>query len=158
MKVLLAIDGSSCSDAAVKKVAEWPWQPHTEVRVIMVDAPVDQGLFGSVGTNAFDEIVKQQRAEATKRLTEATNQLTQRAPHLLVTSALIEGSPKDAIVTEAERFGADLVVVGSHGYGPIRRFFLGSVSLFVAHHAPCSVMIVRPPPEIASTTPASPSA
>jgi nucleotide-binding universal stress UspA family protein len=114
----------------------------------MVDAPVDPGLLRGGPATVFDEVVKQQRAESTKRLHDAAAVLAQSASRLRVTQALLEGRPKDAIVTEAERWGADLVVVGSHGYGPIRRFFLGSVSLFVAHHAPCSVLVVRQPPEI----------
>lgn len=157
MKVLLAIDGSPCSDAAINEVARWPWHAHSEVRIITVDAPVDPGLLRGSSANAFDEIVKQQRAESAKRLLGATTVLTKSAPSLRVTSAILEGWPKDAIVSEAERSGVDVVVVGSHGYGPIRRFFLGSVSLFVAHHAPCSVLIVRQPSEISSsnTMPAS---
>lgn len=147
MKILLAIDGSPCSDAAIYEVSRWPWLPQSEIRVITVDAPVEPGLFRG-GANAFDEIVDQQRAESLKRLHAATTRLTQNAPSLRVSSSLLEGWPKDAIVLEAERFGADVVVVGSHGYGPIRRFFLGSVSLFVAHHAPCSVLIVRQATEI----------
>ena len=47
------------------------------------------------------------------------------------------------IVEEAERWGADLILVGSHGYGSVKRFMLGSVSQAVATHAPCSVEIVR---------------
>ncbi len=149
MKVLLAIDGSPCSDAAIKEVARFPWPPQTEVRIITVDAPIEPGLVkGQV--SPFDEIVNKQRAESSKRLLTASTLLKMDAPNLSVTATLLEGWPKDAIVTEAERFGADVVVVGSHGYGPIRRFFLGSVSLFVAHHAPCSVLIVRQPPEIAA--------
>lgn len=92
--------------------------------------------------------LKQQRAESAKRLQSATTLTIKSAPGLRLTSSLLVGWPKDAVVTEAERFGTDVVVVGSHGYGPIRRFFLGSVSLFVAHHALCSVLIVRQPPEI----------
>jgi hypothetical protein len=44
MKILLAIDGSLCSDAAVAEVARRPWPPQTDVRVVKVDAPVDPGL------------------------------------------------------------------------------------------------------------------
>jgi len=67
------------------------------------------------------------------------------APGLIVSPVLREGHPKDKILDEAEQWGADLIVVGSHGYGAVRRLFLGSVSLAVAINAPCSVEIVRVP-------------
>jgi nucleotide-binding universal stress UspA family protein len=54
-----------------------------------------------------------------------------------------DGRAKDVILDEAETWGADLIVVGSHGYHGLRRFLLGSVSQAVAAHAPCSVEIVR---------------
>jgi nucleotide-binding universal stress UspA family protein len=60
-----------------------------------------------------------------------------------VTTAIIGDSPKEAIVEEAERWGADLVVVGSHGYRGFKRYLLGSVSQAVATRAKCSVEIVR---------------
>jgi nucleotide-binding universal stress UspA family protein len=148
MKILLAIDGSPCSDAAVAEVARRPWPPQSDVRVVKVDAPVDPGLLRGGPATVFDEIAKQQRAESAGQIRDAAAVLGQSASGLRITQALLEGWPKDAIVAEAERWGADLVVVGSHGYGPIRRFFLGSVSLFVAHHAPCSVLVVRQPLEI----------
>lgn len=156
MKILLAIDGSPCSDAAINEVARWPWLPQCEVRVITVEAPLEPSVVKGSPT-AFDELMNQRRAESARRLAIATNRLAKNAPNLRVTSYLLEGWPKDAIVSEAERCGADMVVVGSHGYGPIRRFFLGSVSLFVAHHAPCSVLIVRQP-EITAPPDTLPSA
>jgi nucleotide-binding universal stress UspA family protein len=45
----------------------------------------------------------------------------------------------------AEKHRADLLVVGSHGYGAIKRALLGSVSDYCAHHVHCSVMIVKQP-------------
>jgi nucleotide-binding universal stress UspA family protein len=56
---------------------------------------------------------------------------------------VIDGSPKQVIVEQAEQWGADLIVMGCHGFGPVKRFLLGSVSQAVAVHAPCSVEIVR---------------
>ena len=53
------------------------------------------------------------------------------------------GSPESRIVEAADEFKPNLVVVGSHGYSTWERLILGSVSDSVAHHVPCSVLIVR---------------
>ena len=71
--------------------------------------------------------------------------MREKNPALTVTTVAIEGSPKSVILEEAEKFGADLIVVGSHGYGMVEGFLLGSVSNAVALHAKCSVEIVRSP-------------
>jgi nucleotide-binding universal stress UspA family protein len=70
-----------------------------------------------------------------------------------VTSKVLEGSAADAILDEAERWRADLIVVGSHGYGPVTRRLLGSVSQAVALRAPCSLEVVRCPQDGAVTQP-----
>jgi nucleotide-binding universal stress UspA family protein len=62
---------------------------------------------------------------------------------LPISSTVVVDSPKDAIVEEAERWGADLIVVGSHGYRCPDRAPLGSVSQAVATQAKCSVEIAR---------------
>ena len=54
-----------------------------------------------------------------------------------------EGDPPDVILDYAERWSADIVVVGSRGLKGLTRFVMGSVSEAVIHHAPCSVEIVR---------------
>lgn len=146
MKILLAVDGSPCSDLAVKEVAGRPWPADTVVHVVTVDAPIEPALFRSSPT-AYDEFVKQKRADTVSRLNAEADELRRRAPGLTVKSKLLEGSTKDAIVAEAEQLAVDLVVVGSHGYGPLRRFFLGSVSQYIANNAPCSVLIVRCRPD-----------
>jgi nucleotide-binding universal stress UspA family protein len=56
---------------------------------------------------------------------------------------VLTGSPKRVIVEEAEKWGADLVVVGSLGYRSWERLLLGSVSQAVTLHAECSVLVVR---------------
>lgn len=56
---------------------------------------------------------------------------------------MIEGPPREIIVDEADKWGADLIVMGSRGLGAWSRVLLGSVSNAVVHHAKCSVLIVR---------------
>jgi nucleotide-binding universal stress UspA family protein len=155
MKILVAVDGSPSSQAAVAEVARRPWPEKTEVRLLTADPPTPSELLPGASPSTFDEVVRAQRRVAVENLDKALAVLTEQAPQLSTTTTLVEGFAKDAIVTEAENWGADLVVVGSHGYGPIRRFFLGSVSTFVAQRAPCSVLIVRPPQTAESTTAAS---
>jgi nucleotide-binding universal stress UspA family protein len=58
---------------------------------------------------------------------------------------LVEGRAGPMIIGEAERLGADLLVVGSHGQGALADLLLGSVSLYVVHHSHLPVCIVRPP-------------
>jgi nucleotide-binding universal stress UspA family protein len=144
MKILLAVDGSESSRAAVEEVGRRPWPNPSEVRIVTAEPPIEASLLtDAADSGVFDELVKQQSEFAGARLEEAAGLLRTRAPHLLVTTARITGRPKDVIVDDAERWGADLIVLGSHGYGALRRFLLGSVSLAVALNAPCSVEIVR---------------
>jgi nucleotide-binding universal stress UspA family protein len=54
----------------------------------------------------------------------------------------LEGDPADVLIRVAESVNADVVVVGNRGMSGIKRFALGSVPNKVAHHSPCSVLIV----------------
>ena len=148
MRILLAIDGSPYSDAAIEEVCRRPWPAESEVRVVTVVSPLESMLMQETTLlpPAYDDILEHQSMKTAKRLHDIASDIEQRASGLRVTPRLLEGRPREAILEEAEQWAADLIVVGSHGYGPIKRFFLGSVSLAIALHAPCSVEIVRQSP------------
>ncbi|KAL2536932.1 Adenine nucleotide alpha hydrolase-like superfamily protein [Forsythia ovata] len=55
------------------------------------------------------------------------------------------GDPRDMICQVAERLNVDMLVLGSHGYGLIKRAFLGSVSNHCAQNVKCPVLIVKKP-------------
>jgi nucleotide-binding universal stress UspA family protein len=61
---------------------------------------------------------------------------------LLEACDAVVGAPWQAICDAAERIGADLVVIGSHGYGGLDRL-LGTTAAKVVNHAPCSVLVAR---------------
>jgi nucleotide-binding universal stress UspA family protein len=146
MKILLATDGSEHSRAALDAVAGRPWPARTQVRVLSVVHPipfiVDPALTGMA---LYAESVIAEGKRAPHDVEAAVKLLKQRAPELKTSKAVLEGSPKHRIVEEAERWKADLIVMGSHGRSPIGRFLLGSVADAVVRHAPCSVEIVRLP-------------
>ncbi|TKW12245.1 hypothetical protein SEVIR_5G024700v4 [Setaria viridis] len=68
-------------------------------------------------------------------------------PHLAVETLVESGDPRDVICDAADKVGADLLVMGSHGYGFIQRAFLGSVSNHCAQNCKCPVLIVKRPKE-----------
>jgi nucleotide-binding universal stress UspA family protein len=144
MKVLLAIDGSAHSEATIKELLSRSWPPHTAVRIISVAHPtplITDPIM--VLTAAHIETLKEEEERASRDVAKTADEIAKRAPDLEVSTQILEGSPKKAIVEEAERWGADLIIVGAHGHGPAERFLLGSVAQEVAIHAPCSVEIVR---------------
>lgn len=144
MRILLGIDGSPGSDAAVREVLGRPWPPGSELRVVSVAHPYpyipDPVLIGAA---VHYESLEQERERAAADVRRVADEAARLAPDLTVTTATFEGSPKNHLLADAERWGADLVVVGSHGRGAVGRFLLGSVSHALALHAPCSVEIVR---------------
>ena len=95
----------------------------------------------------FEEAERLKRKQAGETLERAAVKLrgAVRSTGLQVSTEVLNGSPKRVIVEEAEAWGADLIVVGSHGYHSWERMLLGSVSQSVAAHAECSVEIVRCP-------------
>ena len=64
----------------------------------------------------------------------------------LVTRRVEAGDAGPMIVWVAEHEHSDVIVVGSHGHGVLKRLVMGSVSTHVMHHAPCPVLLVPPPP------------
>ena len=146
LKILLALDGSKHSKTTIEEIANRLFPGNTQVRI--VSAYEKGSLVTPMGPlGAAKEVYTMGNRYALKAAETITGNaakiLREKNPSLTITTTVIEGSPKSAILKEAERFGADLIVVGSHGSGPVGRFLLGSVSQAVALHAKCSVEIVR---------------
>ena len=147
MKILLAIDGSPCSESAVEEVARRPWPDDSQVRIISIvepPAPLVAEPYMGVASY-FEEVERLKRVQAGDVVARAAEALRagKGAALVGVSTGVITGSPKRTIVEESEEWGADLIVLGSHGYHTWERMLLGSVSQSVAAHARCSVEIVR---------------
>ncbi|MEW6213215.1 MAG: universal stress protein [Acidobacteriota bacterium] len=146
MKILLAVDGSQCSDLAVSEVARRPWPDGSELKLITIIEPLilpvsePMALPGDYFEQA-EQVAQEQAASVIEKAIVAIR--TAHPEWTAITSEILRGNPKQVIVDEAEKWKADLIVVGSHGYKGFTRFWLGSVSQAVASHAHCSVEIVR---------------
>ena len=151
MKILLAVDGSPCSDAAVKEVGRRPWPEGSSVKVLSAfELPMPVVPFTpegwSVPTGYFEELEVALRKQAQIIVDEALEKLkSTMSTSIAIDGQCIPGPPRTVILDEAETWGADLIIVGSHGYRAWERFLLGSVSQSVVSHAKCSVEVVRCP-------------
>jgi nucleotide-binding universal stress UspA family protein len=145
MKVLLAIDGSAHSHAALVEFAKRPWPNGTEVQILTVIHPSIRLFLEPtlVVAAAHMERALELERNAPALVKSASEMIRDAHPGISATAKIVEGIPQDSIVGEAEEWGADLIVLGSHGYGRVGRVFLGSVAGAVVAKAPCSVQVVR---------------
>lgn len=146
MKILLAIDGSDCSQAAVEEVARRPWPAGSSIKVLYaVELPFTPAPDAwTLPENYYAEVEQMGREHAREVIAHAVTRLqagSETTPE--IQTSIINGPARDVILDEASSWSADLIVLGSHGYRGWRRFLLGSVSQAVVSHAPCSVEIVR---------------
>ena len=142
MKILLAIDGSPASEEAIQEVAERPWPQPTIVRVISVVRPYVPPATEFVPAAATTaDILQQHEHEAAQLTTRAAGRIARDG--LTVENAARHGDARTVIVDEAKEWGADLIVLGSHGHTGLKRLLLGSVAQAVVAHAPCSVEVIR---------------
>jgi nucleotide-binding universal stress UspA family protein len=148
MKILIAADGSEFSRKAVEKCCEFLETGNgADIRIIsLVERikPMAAEPF-AISEDYFLRMEGDLLKQAEKVVSEAEEIIGKKIGREKVTveGKVYTGNVKQIIVDEAENFKADLIVVGSHGYGFFDRMLLGSVSNFVVHHAPCSVLVVR---------------
>jgi len=138
MRVLIATDFSSHAEDALALVAGLQIPVGSAVRIVHVVEP-----FPAI--NAFAPTSMITLAENEREITAELDRKIAlfRDRGLVVQTALVIGRPADMIVDEAQRFHADLVVVGSRGRRRIVATLLGSVSAEVVDRAPCPVLVAR---------------
>ena len=144
MKILLAIDDSRFSEAAAQAVMDEMKPQNTEIRVLTVVDLMNYFTSEQAAKDYVPEIenIRRERLKAAQALVARTAARLQSAG-FQATAAISEGDPRARIVESAEEWGANLIVLGSHGAKGFERALVGSVSEGVARYAKCSVEIVR---------------
>ena len=146
VRIVVGVDGSPGSEAAVREIASRSWPLKSEVRVIAVNEPLTPTLIGRLIPPLAKMVAESNQADrqALDRVLVKSAELL-RPSGLILSTEICEGNPKRALVEAAEAWGADCIFVGSLGFSNrFERFVLGSVSAAVAARAHCSVEVVRP--------------
>ncbi|HWQ32851.1 MAG TPA: universal stress protein [Blastocatellia bacterium] len=138
MKILIAYDGSQCADAALDDLhrAGLPAKAHAVVLSVI------ENWLPPPSTLEVLEAVDR-RMEATALAQRGAARLRSLMPGWEIEPEAGFGTPAGVIIEKAERWKADLIIVGSHGRSAMGRFFPGSVSQQLVHQAHCSVRVAR---------------
>jgi len=152
MKILLATDGSECSEIAVHSVANRPWPAGSEIKIISVRELLTLQNANTVSSpcpiypeSLLNEILEDSCKRADKAIAEAQNVLTSKGLTVCRSAGTPVGDAREILLDEARAWGAHLIVLGSHGKHGFDRLVLGSVSESVALYAQCSVEVIRRP-------------
>jgi nucleotide-binding universal stress UspA family protein/predicted transcriptional regulator len=131
-RIIIGMDGSSFANAAVDAVTARHWPAGVEARIVTVTKPF----------HMYGETPAMQMSRARVIQDAAMAEISEVG--VAVSSKVIEGDPKRALIDEADAWGANCIFIGSRGLnGALQRFFLGSVSTGVVTNASCSVEVVR---------------
>ena len=137
-RLLLALDDSEPSDAALDVVCGLPAADRAEVLVYSVAEL--EALVSIRATVAYE---RAQRERAREIIDRAEH--TARSHDVTARGFELQGRPEDVIVDAAKTEVVDLIVVGSHGRRGLQRFFLGSVAEHIVRMAPVPTLVVRAP-------------
>jgi nucleotide-binding universal stress UspA family protein len=138
MKILVAYDGSECADAALDDLRRAGLRADAQIKVLSV---VENWLPPPSGLEIIEHIDRDQEYLALAR--RGSVRLASMEPGWDVKSESGVGSPATVIIEKADEWGADLIVVGSHGRTALGQFFFGSVSQKVLSEARRSVRVAR---------------
>lgn len=150
-RIVIAVDGSPESNAAIRSVANRNWNKGTEVVLLTATGHIEpkdyKAILGSVEPANPEIKAEVDQLSSIKQVLEQALEAQLNANGLTVSTIIRTGDPRKVLLEEAETWGADSIFIGSRGFGKIKRLLLGSVSTAVASRAHCSVEIVRLPEE-----------
>ncbi len=154
-KILVAVDRSSASDLVFDRALALA-QSNRAAMILLSAISPDYGIaylnppiypggeamiVSEAAIKVYLERQEQERADGVTFL----NSLAQRAVAASVTAEISPqlGEPGRTICEVAKTQAVDLIIVGRRGHRGFNELWLGSVSNYVLHHAPCSVLIVQ---------------
>jgi nucleotide-binding universal stress UspA family protein len=147
--VLMAYDGTPPAETALAEAVEIQKATHAKLTVICVIPILTPG--SGIALPPGETITA--TIEGARKMLEATKSDLVKKGVTTVETVLLEGDPVDQVVEYADQHRPDLIVVGSRGLSEAGRFFLGSVSDGILHHARGSVLVVKSlPPKRTKTT------
>ena len=140
--IMLATDGSPTAEEATTTAIELARQLGAELLVVSVwDIPyVGYSAMGVAPAPMSEELSWLGEDQAARVVTEAAARAEEAG--VVTRTRVLRGFPVEEICQAARVAAPQFLVLGSHGWGALKRALFGSVSTGVLHHAPCPVLVV----------------
>lgn len=141
-RILIALDGSENARRALREVSRWIDRAvYEHLTLITITEPVSKVEQRRMSGMSLHASVKKVEEEAREMAEECAAVLREEGiPYVILVG---EGKPGEQIVSTVRDGEYDLVVLGQRGRNPFSELLLGSVSSYVLHHAPVSVLLVK---------------
>lgn len=136
--VIVGVDGSETAYKAASRAATLAEGLDSELVVVSAHITGNTEVV-RIGNDTW---ILDDAEQALKLAEQVAVKLREQHPSVKVRPAAGRGKPQDVLIEEAERTGAQLLVVGNVGMKGLRRV-LGSVAWSVVHNAPCDVLVVK---------------
>jgi nucleotide-binding universal stress UspA family protein len=137
---LLATDGSPHGELAAMKAVDLAKSTKARLHVVAVGR-----TFAAAVYDVYAEVGREDlRREAQEVLDEQVRKIEEAGGTVAIAHLKMNERRDEAIVHLAEEIDADLIVIGSRGFGGLKRALLGNVADSVVRHAHCPVLVVRP--------------
>jgi nucleotide-binding universal stress UspA family protein len=140
MNILVSVDFSEATPRILQAAASLTRALSGKLWLLHVGEPEPDFVGYEAGPDVVRDQVAREFRDEHRKLQEYADSM--RAEGLPVTALMIQGPVVDTVIAEAERLEADMLVVGSHGYGAVYDLLVGSVSRGILKHAEIPVLVV----------------
>jgi nucleotide-binding universal stress UspA family protein len=138
--ILLATDGSPHADLAARVAVDLARSTGSRLHVVAVGRTFPAAVYDEYAESRSEDL----RREAQEVLDEQVRKIEESGGNVAVGHLKMNEKRDEAIVHLAEDIDAGMIVIGSRGFGGMRRALMGNVADSVVRHAHCPVLVVRP--------------
>eukprot|EP00252_Welwitschia_mirabilis_P001638 TRINITY_DN11549_c0_g1_i1.p1 TRINITY_DN11549_c0_g1~~TRINITY_DN11549_c0_g1_i1.p1 ORF type:complete len:158 (-),score=27.77 TRINITY_DN11549_c0_g1_i1:189-662(-) len=151
--IMVAVDESEESMNALKWCLQNIFRLNND-KLILVHAqrnPTSHLVAGGPGFVLTPNVIQRLESDMKKATQEVFAKAVEICKSIKVVpeTVAVTGDARDVLTDAVKKYNPEMLVVGSHGYGRIKRTFLGSVSDYCTHHVTCPVVVVKPVAKVA---------
>ena len=138
--ILLATDGSPHAELAAKTAVDLAQATDSRLHVVAVGRTFPAAVYDEYAQARREDL----RREAQEMLDDQVRKIEEAGGTVAVAHVKLDEQRDEAIVHLAEDIDAGIIVIGSRGFGGMKRALMGNVADSVVRHAHCPVLVVRP--------------